>query len=118
MEGREGVREESDGGAGEGGRKALSRICVPMCAHVCPMYMHIGDAADFTMLRLKFHRLNLATYVTTHMEAEVEELIRTSVNINLADAVQYPSCVAMNDRREPCPPCCARMPPSILCVYY
>eukprot|EP00884_Botryococcus_braunii_P002778 jgi/Botrbrau1/12500/Bobra.0169s0047.1 len=32
------------------------------------------------------------------MEEEVDQLIHRSININLADAVQYPSCVAMNDR--------------------
>lgn len=44
-------------------------------------------------------RLNLAGYLTTHMEKEVEALIAKSINVNLADAVEYPSCVTMNDRQ-------------------
>lgn len=70
--------------------------------------MHIAHVPTLTYC--SYRRLNLATYVTTHMEAEVNELIQSAVNINLADAVQYPSCVTMNDRRETQAFCRERMP--------
>ncbi len=44
------------------------------------------------------YRLNLATYVTTHMEKDVQSIIDKCININLADAVQYPSCLTMHNR--------------------
>lgn len=43
-------------------------------------------------------RMNLATFVTTYMEDDAEEVFRRTWNVNGADASQYPSCKTMEDR--------------------
>ncbi|QDZ18476.1 glutamate decarboxylase [Chloropicon primus] len=43
-------------------------------------------------------RLNLASFVTTWMEPEVEELIKKSLNVNYVDVAQYPSCLEIQNR--------------------
>lgn len=43
-------------------------------------------------------RLNLASFVTTWMEPEVEELIKKSLNVNYVDMMQYPSCTEIQNR--------------------
>lgn len=41
---------------------------------------------------------NLASFVTTWMEPEVNELIKTSIKLNLADEDEYPHVIKMQDR--------------------
>ena len=43
-------------------------------------------------------RLNLATFVTTFMEKDAEEVFKKTWNVNGADASQYPSCKRMEER--------------------
>jgi len=43
-------------------------------------------------------RLNLATFVTTWMEPEVEELIQKAMNVNYVDMLQYQSCTEIHNR--------------------
>ncbi|CAL8471405.1 g10947 [Coccomyxa elongata] len=43
-------------------------------------------------------RLNLATFVTTFMENDAEEVFEKTWNVNGADASQYPSCKRMEER--------------------
>lgn len=43
-------------------------------------------------------RLNLASFVTTWMEPEVEELWKKSLNVNYVDMLQYPSCTEIQNR--------------------
>lgn len=43
-------------------------------------------------------RMNLATFVTTYMEKDAEEVFQQTWNVNGADSVQYPSCKAMEAR--------------------
>ncbi|GAB4819630.1 hypothetical protein N2152v2_006676, partial [Parachlorella kessleri] len=40
-------------------------------------------------------RTNLCTFVNTWMEPEAVELINATLHVNMADAVQYPACEAM-----------------------
>ena len=43
-------------------------------------------------------RLNLASFVTTWMEPEVEDLMMKSMNVNYVDTLQYPSCTEFQNR--------------------
>lgn len=43
-------------------------------------------------------RLNMCSWLTTHMEAEAEEIISRSLYINAIDAVEYPSAAKMAQR--------------------
>ncbi|EIE19737.1 glutamate decarboxylase [Coccomyxa subellipsoidea C-169] len=42
--------------------------------------------------------MNLATFVTTYMEDDAEEVFKKTWNVNGADASQYPSCQTMEKR--------------------
>jgi len=42
--------------------------------------------------------LNLASFVTTWMEPEAEEIMRESFNVNAVDVMQYPSCTEIHNR--------------------
>ena len=53
-------------------------------------------------LCLWFHgRLDLASFVTTWMEPEAEEIIAATQAINMVDVSQYPQCAEMEQRYAP-----------------
>ncbi len=52
--------------------------------------------------------MNLATFVTTYMEDDAEEVFKKTWNVNGADASQYPSCQTMEKR-------CVLLPWCIVC---
>ena len=43
-------------------------------------------------------RLDLASFVTTWMEPEAEEIIAATQAINMVDVSQYPQCAEMEQR--------------------
>ena len=53
------------------------------------------------MLRVAL-RLNLASFVTTWMEPECEEIMTESYNINYIDESEYPSTTSIQNRCASC----------------
>ena len=53
-----------------------------------------------TQPQLVCFRLDLASFVTTWMEPEAEEIIAATQAINMVDVSQYPQCAEMEQRSE------------------
>eukprot|EP00775_Hariotina_reticulata_P004515 gene4515-4768_t len=55
-------------------------------------------SADYDVYALPKGQLNMASFVTTWMEPEAIKLIEESLNVNLVDLDEYPSCTDIHQR--------------------